>query len=66
MTDFAEDKSKATESAELAIDEVRALVEEGREQGYLASDHVAEALQDIELTPDQIDGIYNLLSLIHI
>ena len=62
MTDFAEDKSKATESAELAIDEVRALVEEGREQGYLASDHVAEALQDIELTPDQIDGIYNLFA----
>ena len=62
MTDFAEDKSKPTESAELAIDEVRLLVEEGREQGYLASDHVAEALQDVELTADQIDGIYNLFA----
>ena len=62
MTDFAEDRSKPTESAELAIDEVRLLVEEGREQGYLASDHIADALQDVELTLDQIDGIYNLFA----
>ena len=38
------------------------LVDEGREQGYLASDHIADALQDVELTPDQIDGIYNLFA----
>ena len=62
MTDFAEDRSKPTESAELAIEEVRLLVEEGREQGYLASDHIADALQDVELTLDQIDGIYNLFA----
>jgi RNA polymerase primary sigma factor len=62
LTDFAEDRSKPTESAELAIDEVRVLVDEGREQGYLASDHIADALQDVELTPDQIDGIYNLFA----
>ena len=62
MTDFAEDRSKPTEPAELAIDEVRVLVEEGREQGYLASDHVADALQDVELTPDQIDNIYNIFA----
>ena len=62
MTDFAEDRSKPTESAELAIDEVRVLVEEGREQGYLAGDHIADALQDVELTPDQIDGVYNLFA----
>ena len=41
---------------------MRLLVDEGREQGYLASDHIADALQDVELTPDQIDGIYNLFA----
>ena len=61
MTDFAEDR-KATEPVELGIDEVRILVEEGREQGYLNTDHIADALQDVELTPDQIDGIYNLFA----
>jgi RNA polymerase primary sigma factor len=62
LTDFAEDRSRSSEPAELAIDEVRILVDEGREQGYLASDHIADVLQDVELTPDQIDAIYNLLS----
>jgi RNA polymerase primary sigma factor len=62
LTEFAEDRSRAQDSTELAIDEVRVLVDEGREQGYLASDHIADALQDVELTPDQIDGIYNLFA----
>ncbi len=62
LTEPAEDRSRPAESAELAIDEVRLLVEEGREQGYLASEHIADALQDVELTADQIDGIYNLFA----
>jgi RNA polymerase primary sigma factor len=62
VTDFLEDRSRSSEPAELAIEEVRLLVDEGREQGYLASDHIADALQDVELTPDQIDGIYNLFA----
>ena len=62
LSDSAEERSKPAEYAELAIEEVRLLVEEGREQGYLASDHVAEALQDVELTPDQIDNIFNILA----
>ena len=62
MTDFAEDRTKQSDVAELAIDEVRLLVDEGREQGYLTSDHVAEALQDVDLSPDQIDSIYNLFA----
>jgi len=53
---------EAAESADPAIDEVRELVAEGREQGYLASEHIADALQEVELTPDQIDGIYNLFA----
>jgi RNA polymerase primary sigma factor len=62
LTEFAEDRSKPAEPAEMSIDEVRLLVEEGREQGYLAGDHIADALQDVELTPDQIDNIYNIFA----
>jgi RNA polymerase primary sigma factor len=62
VSEFSEERGKPSEAAELAIDEVRVLVEEGREQGYLAGDHVAAALQDVELTTDQIDGIYNLFA----
>jgi len=62
VTDAAEERSRPVEAVELGIEEVRVLVDEGREQGYLASDHIADALQDVELTPDQIDGIYNLFA----
>jgi RNA polymerase primary sigma factor len=62
LTDFAEDRSKASEPAEMSIDEVRLLVEEGLQQGYLASEHIADALQDVELTLDQIDSIYNIFA----
>ena len=59
MSDLSEEH-KAAEPAEMSIDEVRLLADEGREQGYLTSDHIADALQDIELTTDQIENIYNL------
>ena len=62
VTDAAEDRNKPAEAAELAIEEVRLLVDEGREQGYLAGDHIADALQDVDLTPDEVDGIYNLFA----
>jgi RNA polymerase primary sigma factor len=62
VTDAGEDRSKQLEAPELSIEEVRLLVDEGREQGYLAGDHIADVLQDVELTPDQIDGIYNLFA----
>jgi RNA polymerase primary sigma factor len=62
VTDAAEERSKPVEAPELSIEEVRLLVDEGREQGYLNGDHIADVLQDVELTPDQIDGIYNLFA----
>ncbi len=62
MTDAAEERKQPPETAELGIEEVRVLIDEGREQGYLATDHIADALRDVELTPDQIDGIYNLFA----
>ena len=63
MSELSEERKamdKAIEPAELNIDEVRDLVAEGREQGYLTSDRIADALQDIELTTDQIENVYNL------
>jgi len=62
VTDAAEERKQPPEVAELGIEEVRVLIDEGREQGYLASDHIADALRDVELTVDQIDGIYNLFA----
>jgi RNA polymerase primary sigma factor len=62
VTDAAEERKQPPETAELGIEEVRVLIDEGREQGYLATDHIADALRDVELTPDQIDGIYNLFA----
>ena len=58
----ADERNKPVEAPELSIEEVRLLVDEGREQGYLNGDHIADVLQDVELTPDQIDGIYNLFA----
>jgi len=62
VTDSAEERNKPVDAPEMGIEEVRLLVDEGREQGYLAGDHIADVLQDVELTPDQIDGIYNLFA----
>jgi RNA polymerase primary sigma factor len=61
VTDAADDRRTA-DAVEFGIDEIRSLVDEGREQGYLTSDHVADALQDVELTPDMVDGVYNLFA----
>ena len=58
MTDAAEERNKPLDAAELGIDEVRLLVEEGREQGYLAAEHILEVLADVDLTPEQIDDVY--------
>ena len=56
------EQHRSVESAELAIDEVRELVAEGREQGYLNGEHITDVLQDVELTPDQIDDIFMLFN----
>jgi len=61
LSDLSEER-QASESPELSIDEVRDLVAEGREQGYLTSDRIADALQDVELTPDQIENIFILFN----
>jgi RNA polymerase primary sigma factor len=62
VLESAADRSTPLDHALLLIEEVRALVEEGREQGYLASDHIADALQDVELTVEQIEELYGLFA----
>ncbi len=61
VSDLSEER-QPTEAPELAIEEVRGLVEEGREQGYLNADHVHDTLQDVDLTTDQIDNIFILFN----
>jgi RNA polymerase primary sigma factor len=61
VTDSAEER-RASFTPGFGLEEVRVLVDEGREQGYLTSDRIADALQDVELTPDQVDGVYDLFA----
>ena len=46
------------QGAEATIDELRDLLVEGREQGYLTAAHIADVLQDVELSPEQIDNLF--------
>ncbi len=48
------------EPPEPPIDEVRELLAEGCEQGYLSGERVAEALQDVDLSAEQLDSIFLL------
>jgi len=46
----------------LIANELNGLLEEGREQGYLSSDQIAEALQDVELPPEQLEEIHDVFA----
>jgi len=54
------DEHQGGDPLESTVEEVRELVAEGREQGYLNADHVHDKLRDVELTPEQIDDIFIL------
>src|SRR5438105_3696851 len=43
------------------IEELKALVQEGHEKGYLTFDEVATALEEIELTKEQLEDFYTYL-----
>ena len=47
----------ANEALEAATPEVRELIVEGREQGYLSAKRVREALRDVEPTPEATEEI---------
>jgi len=46
----------------LRTDEVRGLIDEGHEQGYLTAAHVAMALRDMDLTVEQLDELLLVLT----
>ncbi|MEW6189098.1 MAG: RNA polymerase sigma factor RpoD [Actinomycetota bacterium] len=46
---------------ELEIEEVKRLINKGREKGLLSSDEIADVLQEIDLTTEQIENIYSHL-----
>ena len=43
------------------IEELKALVQEGHDKGYLTYDEVAAALEEIELTKEQLEDFYTYL-----
>jgi RNA polymerase primary sigma factor len=54
------DEHQGGDPVDAMVEEVRELVAEGREQGYLNADHVHEKLRDVDLTVEQIDDIFIL------
>ena len=48
---------EATEPAEALVDELRELFVEGRQQGYLTAERITQALRDVELVPDELEGV---------
>ncbi|HHV62020.1 MAG TPA: RNA polymerase sigma factor RpoD [Firmicutes bacterium] len=46
----------------LSIPEVQELIQRGKKKGSLTYQEVMDALQNVELTPEQIDGIYEALA----
>ena len=57
MSDAVQERP-ANEPSDLDSDEVRELLAEGREQGFLTAEHVQDRLQDVELTTEQIDDLF--------
>ena len=52
-----EDDGTPAGLALLQSDEVRSLIDEGHEQGFLDGVHIAAALQDVECTAEQLDEL---------
>ena len=50
------------------IEEVRRLLSEGKERGYLTFQEIAACLEDVEVTKEQVAQLHGhlVLSLIHI
>ena len=47
---------------DLDIEEVRELAASGKEKGFLSTDEIVEHLKTVELTPEQVDSVFVLLS----
>jgi RNA polymerase primary sigma factor len=57
VTESAADR-QPDDSILTTVEEVRVLLDEGKEQGYLPAEHILEVLADVDLTPEQIDDVY--------
>jgi RNA polymerase primary sigma factor len=44
------------------IDDVKELVSRGKEKGWLTADEIADALGNLALTAEQVDGVYALIA----
>ena len=62
MSESSADRTPSTDPALLTSDEVRGLLEEGREQGYLEGAHIASALRDVDLTAEQLEEIHDVFA----
>lgn len=51
----------STVEKELQIEEVKTLIARGKDRGYLSSDEIADSLQEVDLTTEQIENIYSHL-----
>ena len=58
----AEMPRMAEDWKDLDIEEVRELATWGKEKGFLTTDEIVERLKSVELTPDQIDSVFVILS----
>jgi len=58
MTKLSEDRFSSADLLAQRTDELRGLVEQGSEQGYLEAAEVADVLRDLELTPEQVEEIH--------
>ncbi|RJQ51737.1 MAG: RNA polymerase sigma factor RpoD [Actinobacteria bacterium] len=52
-----EARSLPTKTQELELNEVKQLITKGKDKGQLTSDEIADVLQRVDLTADQIDNI---------
>ncbi|MCX6373479.1 MAG: sigma-70 family RNA polymerase sigma factor, partial [Actinobacteria bacterium] len=63
MIDHSEDRiATSADLAVLCTDEVKGLLEEGREQGYLDHAHIDATLRDVDLTPEQLEEIHGVFA----
>ena len=58
MSESPEDRTSHGPLGVLSLDEVLALIDEGREQGYLKAAQIATSLGDLDLSVEQIEEIH--------
>src|SRR5687768_4951925 len=49
-------------SKDSQIDEVKDLLSRGKEKGWLTADEIADSLGNLDLSAEQVDGVYTLIA----